>query len=372
MLSRSKTIEPVLRRRHHSASAKRPVLLHLASYFFFGLAALLPSAVSAQISQPDPDDLTPSIRPVINQSHRDGLLLGADFRLGYLGFDLGIGLAYGFESQATRYRTSFEYVDMIGISNEDWPASLVSGRQGEQGVHISADLLQLYRLVGGDLGEGFIANIIEGSSLRGTGFLGRLWPDPDEDEAPSVRYTHLNALIDWPVIPGLNLQTTAIILLGQSSEDPTKIFQTFTSSSQLNWERVELQIRVGELDNPAALAGLTLNLGLRSYPPNFAGNRFVLATIERSFDLFALRLVNITLIGLLGPDLGWIPVDLRADASIFFEGGVLLNNVDEQKIDQIFFGWGTSLSFPDLSLRIDMAINREGHPRLSIETGLLP
>jgi hypothetical protein len=327
---------------------------------------------SAQITQVERDDVSQSIRPVIFQSERDGLLLGLDFRLLISSFELGIGGAWGPVTGATRYRASFDYSQMVSFSYGDWPESLVLGRQGENGERLSVDLVKFYRWLNRSSEEGLLDKILAGSSFQGTGFFGYLWPGPGEDTGPEVRYGYLSALIRWPVISGIDLDTKGNFLVGQSAKDPTRTFQTFSSSTTLSLDHLDLNLRVGSVENAAGLAGFQLNLGLRSYPRNFSGNRFMLATLERTFDLFSQRLFVINLTGLLGSQLGWIPINLQGDISFFLEGGVILNDQVKDKIDQIFFGWGTSLSFPDLRMRIDLAINREGNPSLTIETGLLP
>ncbi|MBI1730112.1 hypothetical protein HY229_04865 [Candidatus Acetothermia bacterium] len=344
------------------------VISFLFSLFVSGFS----QAASAQIAQIERDDVSQSIRPVIFQSERDGLLLGLDFRLLISTLEFGIGGAWGPVTGATRYRASFDYSQMISFSYGDWPESLVLGRQGENGERLSVDLVKFYRWLHNSSEDGLLDKILAGSSFQGTGFTGHLWPGPGEDAGPEVRYGYLSALIKWPVISGIDLDTTGNFLLGQSAKDPTHIFQIFTSSTKVSLDHLDLNLRVGSLENPAGLAGLQLNLGLRSYPRNFSGNRFMLATLERTFDLFSQRLFVIDLTGLLGSQLGWIPIDLQGDISFFMEGGVILNDEVKDKIDQIFFGWGTSLSFPDLRMRIDLAVNREGNPSLTIETGLLP
>lgn len=313
-------------------------------------------------------EVSPHLRPVIAQSDRDGLLLGLDFRLTFGPWELGAGGAWGFASQAARFRTHVQYLRALGLSYGDWPQSLVLGRQGEQGIRLTTDLIAINRLLGGE--EGVLAEILRRSQLRGTGFQGKLWPGEGEDEGPEVRYLHLKGLIHLPLPFGISLETRGEFLFGQPLEAPERSFQTFFSSSRLWVDQTTLELRLGELDNPADLAGFRFNLGLRSYPAAFAGERFLLASIEQRFEVLSRHLFRLDLSGILGPEWGWIPVHLRVLSSVFFEGGVVFGEGDRQ--DMILFGWGTSLIFPDLELRVDLAVNREGLPQLTVETGVLP
>jgi hypothetical protein len=306
---------------------------------------------------------------VITQSHRDGLLLGLDFGLAFGSWQLEAGGAFGFVSRTGRFRTGMEYAQALGVSYLDWPSSLVLGRQGEQGVHLTLDLIALNRLLGNP-GTGLLADILQQSRLQGTGFQGRLWPGEGEAEGPSVRYLHVRGSLHWPLPLGISLETRGELLLGQPTEAPGSSFQTFFNSSRLWVEQTSLEFQLGGLENPAGLAGFRFDLGLRSYPAAMAGHRFLLASLEQGFDVLSIQLYDLDLSGLLGPRLARIPVQLRVLSSVFFEGGVVFGQGDRPQ--EVLFGWGTSLSFPDLDVKMNLAVNRKGIPVLAIEAGVLP
>ena len=330
----------------------------------------------AQEAQPEGPAITvsPQLRPVITESDRDGLLLGLDLRLDlrllrFGAWELGAGGAYGLRSQAGRYRTSFSFGEIAGISYGDWPASLVLGRQGEQGIHLTSDLIALDRLLIGDPG-GLLGEVLQRSKLQGTGFIGALWPGEDEAEGPNVRYAHLKGFLHWPLPWGFLLESQGELLIGQLRDAPERSFQTFFSSTRLWVDQTALEIQLGELENPADLRGFRFDLGLRSYPTPFEGDRFVLGSLQQQFEVLSVFLAPLDLTALLGPRLGWIPARLKMSLSVFLEGGVVFGG--EDRPEELLFGWGTSLVFPDLDLKIHIAINREGRPNLVIETGVLP
>jgi len=323
-----------------------------------GLLLLCVSAEGQEVSG--------NLRPVIIHSERDGLLLGLDLHLAFGPWELGAGGAWGFTSRAARFRTQVEYLKALGLSYGDWPESLVLGRQGELGLRVTADLIAINRLLGGEEGA-LVAQILRRSQLRGTGFLGRLWPGEGEDEGPEVRYLHLKGLIHLPLPFGIALESRGEFLFGQPLESPERSFQTFFSSTRLWADQTTVELRLGELDNPADLAGFSFELGMRSYPYAFAGERFLLASLERRFELISQHLFRLDLSGVLGPRWGWIPLHLRVLSSVFFEGGVVFGEGE-----LILFGWGASLILPDLDLRVDLAVNRDGVPQLRVETGVLP
>lgn len=316
--------------------------------------------------------VVPRLQPVIAQSARDGLLLGGDFRLAIGAWEVGLGGAYGFESRRARYRTSLGYQQAVELSYGDWPKSFVLGRQGEQGVHVAVDLIALYRLLQGERLTGgweFLAEALARSQLRGTGFLGRLWPGEGEEEGPEVRYLHLRGFIHWPLPRGGAFETRGELLFGQ----PTRtagLFQTFFSASRLQVAQTTLEWQLGELDNPAGLPGFQFDLGLRSYPQSLVGDRFLLILLERRFEVVSGFLQPIDLTALLGPELGWIPVHVSLQASIFFEGGAVFRGGGAAM--NVLFGWGASLLVPEIDLQITWAINRQGEPSLTIRTSVLP
>jgi hypothetical protein len=316
-----------------------------------------------------PTEVSPRLRPVITQGHRDGLLLGLDLDLILGGWEMGVGGAFGMISQAGRFRTGVRYGQVAGLSYGDWPTSLVLGRQGEQGIHLTLDLIALNRLLGPGR-ESLLAEILRRSRLQGTGFWGRLWPGENEADGPEVRYVHLRGFIHWPLPAGIALETQGEFLLGHPLQATEIPFQTFFSVSRLWVDRTSLEVRLGELDNPAGLAGFRFDLGLRSYPDAFGGNRFFLVTLEQGFEVFSSRLFDLDLTEILGARLGWIPVKLRVLSSVFFEGGLVLGGGESPS--EVLFGWGTSLSFPDLDVKVHLAVNRAGQPVLAVEAGVLP
>ncbi len=339
------------------------------AWLTLGLVAL--SGFSGWSQEQQPIGAIPHLRPVIAESHRDGLLLGLDFALTLegLGLELEAGGAYGVLSQMGRFRTGLQYQNALRISYGDWPSSLVFGRQGEQGIHASLDLLALNRLLGSE-GEGLLGAVLQQSQLQGTGFLGRLWPGEGEMEGPDVRYFHLSGFLHWPLPLGITLETRGEFLFGQPLTDLESSFQTFFSSTRLWVDETTLEFRLGELDNPADLPGFRFNLGLRSYPASFAGHRFFLFSLEQGFEVLSAQIFQLDLRDILGERLGWIPVRLRLLSSVFFEGGMVLGDGEES--NEVLFGWGTSLSFPDLNVNISLAVTRDGVPVLTVEAGVLP
>gem|GEM_PF-2853067 len=334
----------------------------------------------AQEPAPGPQEgpaAVPELRPVILQSERDGLLLGLDFRLDlrlppWGTWELGSGGVLGLESRRLRFRTGLGWEGVVGVSYGDWPSSLVLGRQGEAGSRVTADLVALYRVLAGPR-QDFLAPVLERSELQGTGFWGRLWPGPDEEEGPEVRYLHLKGFLYWPLPWGIVLESRGEFLHGRPLLTPERTFQTFFTRTELRAGDTSLRVELGELDNPAELPGFRFRLGLRSYPEPVPGERFLLASLERRFDVVEAFLGALDLTFLLGPDRGWVPLYLRVSSTLFFEGGLVRGvETPETETAGILFGWGISLSFPDLDLDVDVGINRAGQPRLRITTGVLP
>jgi len=313
--------------------------------------------------------VSPHLRPVITESRRDGFLLGFDFGLTLGDWNLDVGGAYGLVSRAARFRTGVQYAEAAALSYGDWPKSWVLGREGERGLHLTADLIALNSLLSGEV-EGLLGEILKQSRLQGTGFIGDLWPGEEEQAGPAVRYLHLGGVIHWPLPLGIALETRGEFLFGQTLPEAEHSFQTVFSSTRLQAEEATLELQMGELENPANLAGFRFNLGLRSYAGTFEGDRFFLVSLERRFEALSVHLFRLDLRGLLGPRLGWIPIDLHLLSSIFFEGGVVFGRGDRP--DEVLFGWGTSFILPDLELRVDLAVNREGVPRFTVQTGILP
>jgi len=311
----------------------------------------------------------PHLRPVITEGRRDGLLLGFDFGLALGDWSLDVGGAYGLVSRMARFRTGVGYAEAVALSYGDWPKSWVLGREGERGLHLRVDLIALDRLLSGEAG-GLLGEILKQSRLQGTGFIGDLWPGEGEQEGPAVRYLHLGGVIHWPLPLGIALETRGEFLFGQTLPGAEHSFQTAFSSTKLQAGEATLELKMGELENPANLLGFRFNLGLRSYAGTFEGDRFFLISLERRFEALSAHLFYLDLRGLLGPRLGWIPIDLHLSSAIFFEGGIVFGRGDRP--DEVLFGWGTSFIFPDLELRVDLAVNREGVPRLTVQTGILP
>ena len=328
-----------------------------------------------------PSAVVERFAPIIAQSARDGLLLGWDFRLAVGPWEVGVGGAYGVESHRVRYRTSFGYRRALEVSYGDWPRSFVLGREGEQGTRLSIDLIGLYRLLQGEglrLEWAPLEAALARSQLRGTGFLGRLWPGAGAGEGegegegpgPEVRYAHLRGFTHWP-LPGGALETRGELLFGQTVPAAAP-FQTFFSASRLRLGPLTLEWRLGELDNPAGLPGFRFDLGLRSYPRPIVGDRFWLVMLERRFEVVSGFLAPIDLRDLLGPELGWIPVRASLQASIFFEGGAVFRDESEGSGMSVLFGWGASFLVPEIDLQATLAVNRRGEPSLTIRTGILP
>lgn len=334
-------------------------------------AAVLGAGIGGHPAQPpmEPLEVTPHLHPVITDSRRDGLLLGLDFRLSWREWAIEVGGAYGLDSRAVRFTSGLRYHEALELSYGDWPQSPVQGREGEEGGHVAVDLISLYRLLGGR-DAGVLGQILQKSRLRGSGFVGTLWPDSREEESPSVRYAHLDGFVHWPLPWGVVLETRGELLYGRPTPERQRSFQTFYSSTRLRVGTTSFAFRMGSLENPAGLAGFRFDLGLRSYPRSFQGERFFLATLERQYELLSTHLFRLDLAALLGPELGGIPVWLNALASVFFEGGIVFDR--EAQAGGILFGWGVSLLLPDLETRIDLGVSREGGPVLSLETGVRP
>jgi len=315
--------------------------------------------------------VTPRLRPLLLQSEADGLLVGLDLRLDlqlprWGGWTVESGGLLGLESRRLRFRTSLGWAEVVRISYGDWPRSRVLGRQGEVGAHLTADLVALARVLTGPR-QGLLDRVLERSELQGTGFWGRLWPGPDEGAGPPVRYFHLKGFLHWPLPGGAVWESRGEFLYGQPLLDPQRAFQTFFSAAELRWGEAALRVRLGELANPAELAGFRFRLGLRSYPDPIAGERFLIASLERRFDVLEAFLGALDVTALLGPDRGWIPVYLRVSTTLFFEGGAVWG-----RERHILFGWGIVLSFPDLDVDVGVGVNRAGELRFRFQAGVLP
>ena len=270
-----------------------------------------------------------------------------------------------------------DYANLISLSYGDWPESLVLRRQGEQGIHVTGDVIALYREltqagfdVASSRNSSFIEQMLQGSSLRGTVFEGVLWDVPGETNMPEVQYAHLDASVLWPFSSSFTVATIGRLLVGRSAIAPDKTFQAFTSTTRFAIGELGFDVRVGGVENDSELPAFQLELGLRSYPDRFTGDRFVLGQLERRFDIVSQHVTQLDLTPALGWPLGWIPIYLKVESSIYFEGGVILDN--QNQLNELLFGWGAALIFPDLLMRVDVAVNREGEPRLIIETGFLP
>jgi len=218
--------------------------------------------------------------------------------------------------------------------------------------------------------RGFLAEMLQGSRLRGTVFEGSLWEVERESNRPEVQYAYLDALVFWPFSTGFTVDTIGELLLGRNLDAPDEIFQAFTSTTRLSLGELAVNLKLGEISNEAELSGFNLNLGLKSYAGDFLGERFVAASLERSFVLFSDQVYQLDLRRILGTQIGWLPIYMNIESSVYFEGGVVLDEVNE--VDEILFGWGASVHFPDLQMRVDVAINRNGEPNLILETGFLP
>lgn len=332
---------------------------------------LASSAVN--LGQTDASDgspaVTPGLRPVITSSERDGLLLGFNVDLGFSDWTTTVGGAYGLNSRAVRYTTGLDYREVASVSYGDWPDSHVRGREGESGIHLGADLIALYRWLGGEE-TGLVGQAIRQSTLSGTGFIGELWPlEALEDDPPRVRYVNLNSTLQWPLPLGFQLETRGEYLTGQPLASPNETFSTFHSRTRLSAGGTQLLFEMGSLDNPVDLPGLQFDLGLRSYADRVQAERYVLASVEQQHHLLTASLVQINLAQVFGAGAGTLPVDMRLLGSVFFEGGWLL---DEPVSEGALFGWGVSLFWPELETRLTVGVNREGEPNLSLRTGVLP
>ncbi len=338
--------------------------------FVLGFVLAVATVASGQTDGADPSPaVTPGLRPVITSSERDGLLVGFNVDLGFSDWTTTVGGAYGLNSRAVRYTTGLSYREVASISNGDWPDSHVRGRDGEAGIHMGADLIALYRWLGGEE-KGLVGQAIRQSTLSATGFVGELWPLQDsEDGPPSVRYVNLNSTLQWPLPFGFQLETRGEYLTGQPLAPPHETFSTFYSRTRLSAGQTQLQFEMGSLDNPVGLPGLQFDLGLRSYGERIEAERYVLASMEQQHHLFTSSLFRIDLARIFGAGAGTLPVNMRLLGSVFFEGGWLL---DEPVSEGALFGWGVSLFWPELETRLTVGVNREGEPNLSLETGVLP
>lgn len=343
-----------------------------ATVFGWVLGIVLSASVVA-LGQADASDdapaVTPGLRPVITSGERDGLLVGFNVDLGFSAWTTTVGGAYGLGSQAVRYTTGLRYREVASISYGDWPDSQVRGREGEGGIHVGADLIALYRWLGGQE-RGLVGQAIQQGTLRGTGFVGELWPlTALEDDPPRVRYLHLNSTLQWPLPLGFQLETRGEYLTGQPLASPEQTFNTFYSRTRLSAGQTQFQFEMGSLENPVELPGLQFDLGLRSYGEPVQAERYVLASVEQQHHLLTASLFQLNLASVFGAGAGTLPVDMRLLGSVFFEGGWLL---DEAVSDGALFGWGVSLFWPQLETRLTVGVNREGEPNLSLETGVLP
>lgn len=347
--------------------ARRAVLVVIG----FGLViwGVGPSALGQTDTSENTPAVTPSLRPVITSSERDGLLLGFNVDLGFSDWVTTVGGAYGLTSRAVRYTAGLSYREGLSLSYGDWPDSHVRGREGEAGIHAGADLIALYRWLGGEE-TGLVGRAIRQSTLRGTGFAGDLWPlETLEEEAPSVRYLNLNSTLQWPLPLGVQLETRGEYLTGRPLASPEQAFSTFYGRTRLSAGQTQIQFEMGSLDNPVDLPGLTFDLGLRSYGERIQAERYVLASVEQQHHLFTTSLFRVNLSQIFGAGAGTLPVDMRLLGSVFFEGGWIL---DEPSSEGALFGWGVSLFWPELETRLTVGVNREGSPTLSLETGVLP
>ncbi len=310
-------------------------------------------AQNAPAVQSAPRKATPHWRcPLISQTSRDGLLLGCELRLsvvlGDLNWEPGLGAIYGFGSRAIYYRYSLSIASLLSLGYRDWPGSLVLGREGERGLHLGLEW--------------------QGVSLNG--FYGTLWPTPREAQAPAVGYLQLNRQFQWTLPLGARLRLQGEALLGwRLAAPPAEYFRTLLGSAQLELGHTTVRLQLGRLANPAGLADLRFRFSLRSYPATLQGDRILVASLERRFDLWTIHFAAIDLSRLLGLPLGRVPVLLRTQGALFFEGGeVWLDGVAQ---GGVLFGWGVALLFPDLDLRLDAAFNAAGRPRLHLSGALL-
>ncbi|MFB6286587.1 MAG: hypothetical protein ABEK03_08430 [Candidatus Bipolaricaulia bacterium] len=347
-----------------SAISKRLATIALSLAVAFGASA--PGWAQAGDAEPA---ITPSLRPVIISSGRDGLLLGFNIDLGFSNWTTTVGGAYGLNSRKVRYTTGLSYREVASLSYGDWPDSRVRGREGESGIHVGADLIALYRWLGGEE-TGLVAQVIEQSTLKGTGFVGELWPlEKGEADPSSVRYLNLDSTLQWPLPLGFRLETRGQYLTGQPLGSPEQSFSTFHSRTRLFAGQTQLRFEMGSLDNPVDLPGLEFDLDLRSYGESIRSERYVLASVKQQHRLFTSSLFRIDLARIFGAGAGSLPVNMRLLGSVYFEGGWLL---DQPVAEGALFGWGVSLFWPELQTRVTVGINREGEPNLSIETGVLP
>ncbi len=307
--------------------------------------------------------------PLILQSGRDGLLLGFDLRLtvnvGELGvWEPTVGVVYGLGSGALHYRSGVTVAGLLSGEYRDWPGSPVLGREGERGIGLALDLSSL------ELPQ-FYSALLNGLTLRG--FYGTLWQTPRESQEPLVSYLYASEQLQWDLPLGTRVQLQGQGLLGaQLIATQTEFFRTFSTSAQLTLDQTTFQLQYGQLENPVGLADLRFRFGLRSYPASFQGDRYLVGSLERRFDLFTVefaRLGGIDLSGLLELVGGSVPVRLRAQGALFFEGGeVWLKGISQ---GGVLSGWGVGLIFPDLAFRLDLTFNAQGEPRLHLQSALV-
>ena len=306
--------------------------------------------------------------PLILQSNHDGLLLGFDLRLGTelagLSWEPNVGGAYGLGSHALHYHSGLTVADLLSVSYLDWPGSPVLGRDGERGFELGLSLSGLAM-------PAFYQPFLNGLTIRG--FYGTLWQTPRESQEPAVSYLYVSDQIQWDLPLGAGVQLQGDGLLGAQLSTPrAEFFRTFSTSVQFTLDQTTLRIQYGQLDNPVGLADLRFRFGLRSYPATFQGDRLLVASLERRFDLFTVqfsRLGGIDLAGLLGLIGESVPVLLRAQGALFLEGGeVWLSGISQ---GGILSGWGVGLIFPDLSLRLEVTFNAPGEPRLHLQSALI-
>lgn len=306
-------------------------------------------------AQNAPPEQSPSLKaishwrfPLITQSSRDGLLVGFDLRLTTGPWELRVGMVYGLGSRAIHYRSGATIAELFSLEYRDWPGSPVVGREGERGLQLAVSQHDLALL----------------------GFYGTLWQTPRESKDPTVAYLRVSDRLQQELPLGARLQLQGEFLIGTLLAAPSpELFRTFSSFAQLTLDQTTLRLQYGQLANPGGLSDLRFRFGLRSYPATFQGDRFLVASLERRFDLFTVQLSTIDLSSLLGPLGGSVPVLLRGQGELFFEGGeVWLSEIPQ---GGILSGWGVGLIFSDLNLRLDVAFNAQGEPRLHFQSSLV-
>lgn len=329
-------------------------------------------------AQNAPTEQSPSLKaiphwrfPLISQSSRDGLLIGFDLRLTVGSYEPNVGTVYGLGSQAFRYRYGVTIAQLLSAEYRDWPGSPVLGREGGRGLQLALSL----------------------GGLAVRGFYGLLWQTPRESQDPAVAYLQISDQLQWGLPLGAQLQLALEVLGGAQLTAPKlEIFRTLSGSARLTLDQTTFTLQYGQLANPGGLADLRFRFGLRSYPATFQGDRLLVASLERRFDLFTAQLSNIDVSSSLGPasgsapglprafldDLQTIfslifsvsgPISLRAQGELFFEGGeVWLSDVSQ---GGVLSGWGVGLILPDLGLRLDAAVNAQGEPRFHLQSSLV-